>query len=172
MPGRRDTATQRKGRHVNDRVEQTHEMKLSTARPFKVARTVKWGDCDPAGIIYTPRVLDFAMETLEAWYRDVLGIAWLRLNQELHMGAPTVRVEIDFLGAPAPDHEVITLLRVKKLGRASVTYELTGSDGDGKDYYRVVLVACFITRPAFKAAAIPEPFRDRILAYQKECGDG
>ena len=35
-------------------------------RPFTVMRTVRWGDCDPAGIIYTPRVLDYAMEILEA----------------------------------------------------------------------------------------------------------
>jgi len=156
---------------VNDQPEHIRESGLSAARPYHVMRTVKWGDCDPAGIIYTPRVLDFAMETLEAWYRDVLGIAWLRLNQELHMGAPTVRAEIDFLDAPAPDQEVVTALRVKKLGRASITYELTGRGSDGKDYYRVVLVACFISRPAFKATAIPEPFRSRILAYQRDCGD-
>ena len=143
---------------------------LSPARPYKVTRTVKWGDCDPAGIIYTPRVLDFAMECLEAWYRDVLGMPWLRLNQELHMGAPTVRAEIDFLAAPAPDHEVVTELRVQKLGRSSVTYRLTGRDADGTDYYRATLVACFVERPAFKPVAIPEPFRGRILDYQRECG--
>ncbi len=40
------------------------------AHPFTVTRTVRWGDCDPAGIIYTPRVLDYAMEILEAWYRE------------------------------------------------------------------------------------------------------
>ena len=44
------------------------------AYPFTVTRTVKWGDCDPAGIIYTPRVLDYAMEIVEAWYREVLGV--------------------------------------------------------------------------------------------------
>ncbi len=144
---------------------------LSTSRPFRVAQTVKWGDCDPAGIIYTPRVLDFAMETLEAWYRDVLGTAWLKLNRELEMGAPTVRAEIDFLAAPGPDQELVTELRVKKLGRSSITFELTGQGPDGTDYYRVLLVACFIQRPAFTAAAVPEPFRRRILAYQKDCGD-
>ncbi len=53
------------------------------AYPFTVTRTVKWGDCDPAGIIYTPRVLDYAMEILEAWYREVVGVPWLVLNPEL-----------------------------------------------------------------------------------------
>ena len=57
--------------------------------PFSVRRTVIWGDCDPAGIVYTPRVLDYAMEILEAWYREVLGVSWLKLNREMGMGAPT-----------------------------------------------------------------------------------
>ncbi len=43
------------------------------AYPFAVTRTVKWGDCDPAGIIYTPRVLDYAMEILEALVPRGLG---------------------------------------------------------------------------------------------------
>jgi len=156
---------------VNDRATHTTTTGLSTARPYTMTQTVKWGDCDPAGIIYTPRVLDFAMETLEAWYRDVLGIPWIKLNQEMHMGAPTVRAEIDFLAAPAPDHDMITALKVKKLGRSSITFELTGHDGNGTDYYRAILVACFIARPAFKPTAVPEPFRARILSYQKDCGD-
>jgi len=136
-----------------------------------MTQTVKWGDCDPAGIIYTPRVLDFVMETLEAWCRDVLGIPWLKLNREMHMGAPTVRAEIDFMAAPAPDQDMVTALRVQKVGRSSVTYELTGSDGDETIFYRARLVACFITRPTFKPAAIPEPIRSRILTYQEACGD-
>ena len=55
---------------------------------FQVTRRVSWGDCDPAGIIYTPRVLDYAMETLEAWNREVLGIPWIKLNREMSMGMP------------------------------------------------------------------------------------
>ncbi|MDH3966294.1 MAG: acyl-CoA thioesterase, partial [Rhodospirillales bacterium] len=73
-----------------------------SAKPsaFNVTRRVKWGDCDPAGIIYTPRVLDYAMETLEAWNREVLGVPWMKLNWEMSMGWPTVRAELDFLAAP------------------------------------------------------------------------
>jgi 4-hydroxybenzoyl-CoA thioesterase len=139
--------------------------------PFAVTHRVGWGDCDPAGIIYTPRVLDYAMETLEAWCREVLGVPWLKLNREMSMGAPTVRVEIDFLGAPGPDQLVITELRVENLGNSSVTYRVAGHDGNGREFYRARLVSCFVTRPAFEATPVPDDFRRRILAYQKACGD-
>jgi len=158
---------------VNDRADSgiARGERPPAARPYNVRDVVKWGDCDPAGIIYTPRVLDFAMQALEAWNRDVLGVSWLRLNREHGMGAPTVRAEIDFLAAPAPDQALVTEVRVRKVGRSSITYELTGRSDEGLVYYRAILVACFIERPAFKAAPIPEPFRSRALAYQKDCGD-
>ena len=138
-------------------------------RPFTVTRTVKWGDCDPAGIIYTPRVLDYTMKILEAWYREVVGVPWLKLNREMSMGAPTVRAELDFLDAPAPDQDMELDLLVEELGRSSITFLVTGRDTAGKAYFRAKLVSCFISRPAFKPVAIPQEFRDRIQAYRKAC---
>lgn len=141
-------------------------------RPFTVMRTVKWGDCDPAGIIYTPRVLDYAMEILEAWYREVVGVPWLKLNREMSMGAPTVRAELDFLDAPYPDQDMVLDLLVEDLGRSSLTFLVTGRDRAGKEFFRAKLISCFVSRPAFKSTAIPQEFRDRIHAYQKACDGG
>jgi 4-hydroxybenzoyl-CoA thioesterase len=140
--------------------------------PFSFTRVVKWGDCDPAGIVYTPKVLDYAMEIVEAWFREVLGVSWLRLNREMDMGAPTVRAELDFLNAPSPDQEIVVRLRVERLGRSSITFAVTGRDDAGPDIFRAKLVSCLISRPDFKAAELPGEFRDRILAYQKACGGG
>ncbi len=139
------------------------------SHPFTVTRTVKWGDCDPAGIIYTPRVLDYAMEILEVWYREVVGVSWLTLNRERSMGVPTVRAELDFLAAPQPDQDMVLDLLVEDLGRSSITILVTGRDRAGKAYFRAKLISCFITRPAFKPTAIPPEFRDRIQAYRKAC---
>jgi len=139
------------------------------SHPFTVTRTVKWGDCDPAGIIYTPRVLDYAMEILEAWYREVVGVTWLKLNREMSMGVPTVRAELDFLAAPQPDQDMVLDLLVEDLGRSSITLLVTGRDQAGKAYFRAKLVSCFISRPAFKPIAIPPELRDRIQGYRKAC---
>ncbi len=143
-----------------------------SGRPFSVKRTVKWGDCDPAGIIYTPRVFDYLVESLEAWFREVVGVSWMELNWEMNMGMPMVRVECDFVRAPRPDQEIEVEVRVRKLGAASVTYALTGHDGAGQHYFRATLVGCFIARPDFKPTRVPDEFRARIAAYQAACGDG
>ncbi len=142
------------------------------AYPFTVTRTVKWGDCDPAGIIYTPKVLDYAMEVLEAWYREVVGVPWLVLNRDMGLGAPTVRAELDFLDTPYPDQDMVIRLVVEDLGRSSITFLVTGRDGADREFFRAKLISCFISRPTFKSTVIPEDIRERILAYQKACDGG
>jgi 4-hydroxybenzoyl-CoA thioesterase len=137
--------------------------------PMCYRRRIAWGDCDPAGIIYTPRVLDVAMETLERWYIDVLDADWPKLNSKMAMGAPTVRAEIDFVAAPKPDEYILSELLVQTIGNSSVTYMITGTDGEGFVYYRCKLVSCFIARPQFEAAAIPDVLRKRIEIYRLGC---
>ena len=136
----------------------------SASKPFSIKRVVQWGDCDPAGIIYSPRVFDYAVEAVEAWNRQVLGLSWTELNSEMGMGAPMVRAECDYLHPPQPDQEVELAVLIERLGHSSLTYLVRGFGG-GRDYFQVRLVTCFVARPEFKSAEIPRRLRQRIAAY-------
>lgn len=139
--------------------------------PYVHPRRVSWADCDPAGMIYTPRVIDIATEALECFNKDVLGVSWFELNWTLQMGAPMVRVECDFLKIMPCDLELAVEVRAKRLGRASVTYQMTGRDAAGDEYFRATYVVCYIDRKDHKSTPVPDRFRDSILAYQAACGD-
>lgn len=154
-------------------VENRQETWSEYAGPYPMAyrRRIAWGDCDPAGIIYTPRVLDIAMETLERWYVDVLNAPWYELNHDMKMGSPTVRCEIDFIAAPKPDEEIASSIEVEAVGNSSATYVVTGRDGDGHPYFRCKIVSCFIKRPEFTAAPIPNDIRKRMEIYRDACGE-
>jgi len=138
-------------------------------QPIRISQTVSWGHCDPAGIIYTPRVLDYAMETLETWNREILGVPWFKLNRELSLGFPTVKAELDFVKPPAVDDVVTLKLDVLAVGRSSLTTLVTGQDGAGEDYFRVRIVSCLISVPEYTSTEIIPEFRQRILAYQAAC---
>ena len=146
------------------------QLQDSTAvQPLRVSQTVSWGHCDPAGIIYTPRVLDYAMETLETWNREILGVPWFKLNRELSMGFPTVKAELDFVKPPAVDDVVTLKLDVVALGRSSLTTLVTGQDSAGEDYFRVKIVSVLISVPEYTSKEIIPEFRQKILAYQAAC---
>ncbi len=138
-------------------------------RPYRISRILSWGHCDPAGIIYTPRALDYAVEMLEAWNRDVLGTSWVTLRNKMSLGFPTVRAELDFLKPPAVDDVIILDLEVLELGRSSMTTQVSGHDGADKVYFVVKLVSCLISVPEFRSHEILPEIRQRILAYQAVC---
>ena len=139
-------------------------------RPFSIKRTVTWGDCDPAGMIFTPRVIDIAMEALEVWYRDIIKEPWVGLIEK-GLGAPVVRAEVDYLDILRPDMEVDVEVRIESLGTSSITYLVRAFDGAGTDYFKARLVACIISRPDFKSQEIPADIRGRLEAYQAACGE-
>ena len=133
--------------------------------PFIQSRIVRWGDCDPAGIIYTPRILDYAIETVETCLREVMGASWNVMREQHNIGGPTVHFECDIRKPLAPDMAVDLVLTLEKLGRSSMTSRIVCVDAEGVEYFRVLLVNCFVTGDSptdIRALPISETWRERL----------
>ena len=133
--------------------------------PFIQSRIVRWGDCDPAGIIYTPRILDYAIESVEACLREVMGASWNVMREQHNIGGPTVHFECDIRKPLAPDMAVDLVLTLEKLGRSSMTSRIVCVDAEGVEYFRVLLVNCFVTGDSptdIRALPISETWRERL----------
>lgn len=141
----------------------------ASAAPYRARRVVAWGDCDPAGILYTPRAIEHAIEALAAWYRDVLDASWASLPARHGIGSPMVRVECDYLARLPADQPVELAVEVERIGATSVTYRIVCSDGSGRDFYAVRAVACCLGLPERRPRPIPDALRRRIEAYASAC---
>ena len=133
--------------------------------PFIQSRIVRWGDCDPAGIIYTPRILDYAIETVETCLREVMGASWNVMREQHNIGGPTVHFECDIRKPLAPDMAVDLVLTLEKLGRSSMTSRIVCVDAEGVEYFWVLLVNCFVTGDSptdIRALPISETWRERL----------
>lgn len=95
---------------------------------FTVQRTVAFGDCDPAGIVYTPRVLDYCLEAIDQLWRTILdGRGWYELTMDNNRGTPFVNVNMNFTGTMTPREILEITVRLAKVGRTSITFEVTAS---------------------------------------------
>lgn len=137
--------------------------------PLVIERVVKWGECDPAGIIYTPRAIDYATEAVEVFYRDVVGIDWLAMKRDHDIGAPTVHASCDYLRPLAPNQAVRVSLVLETIGGASLTFRVECAGEDGQVYFRAKMVSCITDFAAGRAAPVPPRMRERALAYQEAC---
>ncbi len=83
---------------------------------------VRFGDCDPAGIIYFPRFFHFFHEAMETWFGEALGLPYAELIHGRLLGFPAVHTEADFR-VPCRMGDVIEVeLRVTKLGTSSINF--------------------------------------------------
>ncbi|WP_170165081.1 acyl-CoA thioesterase [Inmirania thermothiophila] len=139
--------------------------------PFRVRRRVGWGACDPAGIIYTPRGVEFAVEVLEAWWREVLEVPWPVLLDALQGGSPIVHLELDYRRPLRPEDELTMTLWLEAIGGASARYRVRGEVA-GETAFECVLVAVSIDRARFRARRIPDALRARMERYRADCGTG
>jgi len=138
---------------------------ITMKQPFSVNRRVAWGDCDAAGITYTPKTLEYAVEAVGDFFREILGISWYDLNIKRGMGQPFVHTEVDFIAPLRADESFTMIVQIEKLGNASITWLVSGNKAADQTCFTARLIACFLDREQHQPIAVPEPWRQYILDY-------
>lgn len=137
--------------------------------PYVHHRIINWSDTDAAEIVYTVRFLDYVMEALEGWWRNVVGTDWFEMNVDRHIGMPVVNINVDFNAPLTPRHRLRLTVLVERAGRASVTFNILGDRDDGIRSFEAKLTACAVDNREQKSIGIPPEWRERIEDYLARC---
>lgn len=89
---------------------------------FETTRTLRFGDCDPAGIAYFPSYFHFLNGVTEEWWA-ALGFPWRELIQKRRLGLPTVQLDTRFLAPGFMGDSLLFALEIAALGSRSLTLE-------------------------------------------------
>lgn len=84
---------------------------------------VRFGDCDPAGIVYYPRLLHFFHEAMETWFLEALGYPYHEMIVGRSIGFPCVHCHADFSRPNALGDVLAVELRVAEMGRSSLRFD-------------------------------------------------
>ncbi len=132
--------------------------------------TVRFGDCDPAGIVYFPRFFDLFHQAMETWFPAELGFGYDEFIRGRKLGFPAVRSEADF-ERPSRFGETLAIeLRVTRIGRTSIGfgYAITGPQGESRVRGASVCV-CMDLDPNSpnqgRGVELPADLRARIEAF-------
>jgi len=132
--------------------------------------TVRFGDCDPAGIVYFPRFFDLFHQAMETWFPAELGFGYDEFVRGRKLGFPAVHSEADFERPSRFGETIAIALRVTRLGRSSIAfaYAITGAQGESRVRGASVCV-CMDLDPASpghgQGVELPAVLRARIEAF-------
>lgn len=129
---------------------------------YEVEWTVRAGDTDYSGLIYTPVVTDRMLRGMEAVSMDA-GVPRHYFGGEGGVMAPAVHVEVDYLAPIRVDDEV-TIEVTPVLGTTSVTFGQVGHTADGEAFRGHVKIV-FVDREGFEPIPVPDEVREALRPY-------
>ena len=135
---------------------------------FRHRRIVRFGECDPAGVVYYPVFFNWFHEAMEAWFEEALAVPYADVLKQF--GFPAAQTEASFQRPFRLGDAVSIELRIKRLGQSSFTlqfccksHELVCATGS---------VTCVCIRHSgqngfdFASAPLPEHLREAMSAYE------
>jgi 4-hydroxybenzoyl-CoA thioesterase len=147
------------------------DLPSASKRTFSVTRKIRFGQTDPAAIVYYPNYFDMFNEIVEDWFEEDLGVPFDQLHRVDGLGVPIVHIECDFI-APCRLGEQFTLsLSVVNLGPTSLHLEIAGKvSGDMRIKASLVLV--FVDLTTYRSVEPPDSLRaliaERVIGGAKK----
>ena len=98
---------------------------------FERRERVRFGHCDPAGIVFYPRYFEMLNALVEDWISDGLNISYAELLGPRRVGLPTVSLKTDFKRISRMGDELVQRIAILRLGRSSLTLDIEFEGQDG-----------------------------------------
>jgi 4-hydroxybenzoyl-CoA thioesterase len=91
--------------------------------PFSTRITVRFGDCDPAGLVYYPVIFHYFHVAMEEFFAARCGTTYARLVREQRIGFPVVNARAEFLVPIVYGDEIEVEVKVTRVGDSSATFD-------------------------------------------------
>ncbi|MCB8840298.1 thioesterase family protein [Aurantimonas sp. VKM B-3413] len=137
---------------------------------FEARYKLRFGQCDPAGIAFFPRLVEMVNWTVEDWFDTALGDSFRHIHMEEKRGVPAVSVAVDFLGPARLGDMVVFRLAVTAIGRSSIMLDIRAEREDGQKVLsaRHTIVHCDLSNEAPKSLPLPDDLRQAVERFRVE----
>jgi 4-hydroxybenzoyl-CoA thioesterase len=132
---------------------------------FTTTRTLRFGDCDPAGIAYFPSYFNLLNGVAEEWWTE-LGYPWRDLFQRRKISLPTVRLDSQFRAPGYMGDSLIFSFEIAALGARSMTLQHT-VDREATLLWQATQVVVATSLDTHQSIAWPDDIRAVLQSFQE-----
>lgn len=135
--------------------------------PFTVRRVVRWSDCDPAGVVYTGRFMDYVTDAVHLFFDEIAGGGgyhkWL---ERLGVDTPCKGMDFAFHHALWPDDPFDMVCTVPAVREASYDIAFDARRGDLPIFSARFSPIC-IARDARRKTPIPPAMLEALAPHRR-----
>jgi 4-hydroxybenzoyl-CoA thioesterase len=136
-----------------------------SGKSFVQQRRLNWGEADPAGTIYAPRAIDFAIQAIEALWIEATGLSFNDLFAREGLGAPWVHTSCEFANPLRAGEDFHLRIGLERIGRASLNWIGEAARPNGAPLFRLKLVSVIIDAKSGESRPVPDAIRNALSAY-------
>lgn len=136
-------------------------------KTFVTQLDVRFGDVDPAGIAYYPRIFEFIHQATEALWDVHVGRRYFYLLSEERLGFPLVHAEVQFKHPLNFGDRPIVKVTVFKVGTSSLGLRYQFSVDEVECVDARMTVVC-VKLDGLEKIAIPERYREKFEELLEE----
>ncbi len=141
---------------------------MTETKGFVHTRTVRFGECDPAGVAYYPTFFNWFHQAMEACFEEWVGTPYATIIQKT--GFPAVQTSADFHRPLSVGSVIDVVVQIATIGRSSVEWRfdiyrrIPGKSSvlSATGKVKTVCIAVDDGHFAFASVPVPEMVRSRL----------
>lgn len=130
--------------------------------------TLRHGQCDPAGIAYTPHFFDLFNVAVEDWYSTCLGISYYEIIGSRRIGLGYAKASANFFEPCLMGDQLEIFVIIDKIGNSSLSLDLHIFKEE-VEKLRGKFVTVATDLDTHKAIKIPQDILDALILYKSNC---
>lgn len=134
--------------------------------PFVIRGRVRWADCDPAGVVYTGKFVEYMLGAANLFYANLTELNYRDFLQAVGVDTPCRGLDMDFRGALWPDDEFLLQVGVAELRQSSFDLRVRAYQASGREVFvgRFTPI-CIPKTGERKSVPIPPAYRAALAQH-------
>ena len=140
---------------------------VTNTTPLTIRRRVKWGECDPAGVVYTVTFAEYVISAAELFYGSLYSTTPQKAKRDKGFGTPSRALNFDFRLSLRPDDEFDMTVTVTDIKSRTFVLDITARTPAGDIIFVATLTPVCVARDERRSIELPAEFREALLRYQR-----
>jgi YbgC/YbaW family acyl-CoA thioester hydrolase len=130
-------------------------------------RQVRWGECDPAGVVYTPRFADYVAEAHLAFFQYLFAMPPYEVFDPSRMALPAKAISIEFKRPLRPNDWFDVHVFVGEIRTKTYDLDMIAKNADGIELFIAKFTLICLDQNIKKAVPLPHLLRNKLMEFHR-----
>jgi acyl-CoA thioesterase FadM len=156
------------GARPKDDIKAATEIVVGT-NPIMIRRQVKWGECDPAGVVYMVNYSEYVVSAYEIFMTVLLGEGFVKAKARHRIALPAKAFSIEFYASLRPDDDLLMTVEIMDIRAKTFDIAVRGRSVERHDLFLAKLTPIAVDPTKRTAAVLPRAILQKLGRYRETC---